>query len=103
MKRSVIRAIFACLAITLAAPTFADRNDHEWRSERRHGKHRHHHHDHYRSAHWASPCRVDGWYDHHGRYRERQICQESRVSIPAPALMLAPPSIVIQAPGIYLR
>ncbi len=103
MKRFAIRAIFACLAITLSVPVYADRDDHGWRSERRHGKHRHHHHDHYRDVYQSSPCRGDGWYDHHGRYRERRVCQEARVSMPAPALMLAPPSIVIQAPGIYLR
>ncbi len=102
MKCSAIRAIFACLALTLSAPSFADRGDHEWRSERHHREHRHHH-DHYRGASWDSPCRAEGWYDHHGRYRERQVCQETRVSMPAPALLLAPPSIVIQAPGIYLR
>ena len=102
MKCSAIRGIFVFLAITVSTPGFADYSEREWRSERRHREHRHHH-AHQRGGYWDAPCRVEGWYDRHGRYRERQICQESRVNIAPPALMLAPPSIVIQAPGFYLR
>ncbi len=103
MTRHPVKVVLASLLLALSVPAFADGDGH--RHHHKHKHHRHYGHDHYRDDYRGGPCRVDGWYDRHGHYRERSVCGESRVMVPvpAPAIYLQPPSVVIQPPGVYLR
>jgi len=106
MKQHAIRAAFVCLAVSFSLPSLADHRGH---GEGRHWKHHHRHdHDRYYGGHAGPGCRVEGWYDRGGYYRERQVCREPRVvGMPfppmPPAVLLQPPSLVIQPPGVYFR
>lgn len=118
--RTILRALAASLALLVAMPSFADRDHHRhghddhWK-HRGHRHHHHHHRDYGYRAYGDSGCRVEGWYDRGGYYRERQVCREQRVGLPfppapavlmppvPPAVVLQPPSVVIQPPGIYVR
>lgn len=110
MKNCSLKPLLSAFAIALSLPALADRDDHE-RHGHRHYRDHHHHDHHYRGAYRESPCRVEGWYDGGGYYRERQVCREDRVRIsgpavflpPPPAVFLQPPSVVIQPPGVFLR
>jgi len=105
MNHRIIRAAFACLAIFLSLPSYADHGHHD-----RHG-HRDHHHRHdydsYRGGYGGPGCRMEGWYDRRGYYRERQVCRGASIGMPyppmPPAVFLQPPSVVIQPPGVYIR
>lgn len=102
------KILLLCLAFAVSAPSLADRDDDddEWRGGREHLEYRRNHHHHHQKHHRHyvnTPCRVEGWYDRHGYYHERQSCRETRVRMPGPTLMLAPPSVIIQPPGIYIR
>jgi hypothetical protein len=118
MMQSTFKALLVGLAISLSLPAFADR-DHD--EGERHWRH-HHRHDHdrgyYRGGYGGPGCRVEGWFDRAGYYRERQICPEARVVMPypplpparvaifppmPPAVVLQPPSVMIQPPGVYIR
>lgn len=119
--RSVRQALVASLILLVAAPSFAGHDHHrDWRGDDDRWKHRghrhHHHHRDYGYRAYGDPgCRVEGWYDRAGYYRERQVCREMRVGLPfppapavllppvPPAVVLQPPSVVIQPPGIYVR
>lgn len=102
MQFRATKLLFLCLTFVISAPSRADRNDHEWRNDRGYGNHRHHHNHHYRRQ-ADGPCRIEGWYDRYGYYRERQICREARISAPGPTLMIAPPTLFVQPPGIFIR
>ena len=101
MPCSPVKVVLVSLLMALSVPTFADDDEHR----HHHKHHRHHDHAYYRDDYRGGPCRVDGWYDRHGYYRERRVCGESRVMVPvpAPSIYLQPPSLVIQPPGVYLR
>lgn len=105
MKYLAIRAAFVCLALSLSLPSFAD-HDHYDRHEHR-GHHHRHDYDSYRGGYGDPGCRVEGWYDRGGYYRERQVCRGARVGLPfppaPPAVYLQPPSVIIQPPGVYFR
>lgn len=120
--RTILQALVASLALLVAMPSFADRDHHRHgHDDHGHWKHRghRHHHHHYRHhdayrAYGDPGCRLEGWYDRGGYYRERQVCREMRVGLPLPppaillppappAMVLQPPSVVIQPPGIYVR
>ena len=106
MKHRAIKAAFVCFAISLSLSSFAGHGHHE-----RHHHHRDHHHRHgydgYRSGYADPGCQVEGWYDHAGYYRERQVCWGVRVGMPfpppPPAVYLQPPAVIIQPPGVYFR
>ena len=109
MKYRVTKAVFVCLAISLSLPSFAD-HDHYDRGEHRGHHHHRHGYDGYRGGYsgYSDPgCRVEGWYDRGGYYRERQVCPGARVGLPfpppPPTVFLQPPSVIIQPPGVYFR
>lgn len=103
------KALVAGLLLVVALPTMADDDD-GWRHRKHHHHHRHHH-DHYRGDDYRGPCRIEGWYDRYGDYRERRVCRErggSRVMVPMmpmmpPAVHIQPPALILQPPGVYVR